>query len=705
MKEEVEVYISPTKKQVPLPIDVDTSGFEDIMQNGIIKTKLNEDVIINRIAKELYKNPSSGIRELYNNSVRACQMAEEEYGQTDSLIFITFDANRHSITIADNGVGISKERFKKVLRELGVSDNHDGTKIGQFGMGFASYTTLSSVVTLDTHARNGDRYKILAKDGMSFQPIGDSIQEAYGTTLEMVCYNTVDFNTLVKQIKNMCMFSGIRSIVVTQGFEFGNFSLEFDPLTISDFVKEHYSQERIIHIDNDDFELVAVIGKHDYNKIESNVFLLNSPIMAEINFDGFSGFFLNIKNERKFPPMPDRDRMREGSEKALDILISKEMINYFSTLNIHNYKEFLNSERKLQFVWLCQMKQEWLPKSVDHNLMHLLGTTTVYPPGKKKRETDNFFKYLESHPKLVLIKQSNKSIISKIQELGYDVITVTKGMYEDWQLNIANILEFGVPEAKEFLKSRKETIPKMEKSKREWDLICYTAGNNDNVHQRRITEKEINMNVIRLDTISVNECKDILKSCRTDHIFVRNDSCLNGKECRKYSEWSENEVPHLTFMTSCGMMTVKDIVKHIGLTKEKNRCHVFDFNTSGYEKPIAGMDGFYVLDINATLPLKAYDSNLCFDFENFHSVMELDTEHKMVSKILKNMFNNCRVRHIVLRTESQLYYEKYSFRLRTRDKKFKLTNHIPILKKEVVFSHISIKMDKDDTIIEGVISF
>ena len=700
MEEEVDIYTPPIKEQIPLSVDADNSGFEDIMEGGIIKTKLNEDVIIHRIAKDLYKNPFSGVRELFNNSVRACKLAEKKYGQEDSLITITVDYHKHSISIADNGIGISKEVFKKVLRELGVSNNHDGTEIGQFGMGFASYTTLSSVITLDTHARNGDRYKLLAKDGMSFQPIGDSTQEKYGTTLEMVCYPKIDLRGLLIKIADMMMFSGVPSILKRVGFENENLEQKFERLTFVEYAYEQHKEERIIHINNDDFELIAVTGKWDYNNNENSIFLLNSPIMADIDNPGFSDFFLNIKNERKFPPMPDRDRMREESEKMLDKLISDALEEYFSTLNIHNYDELLKSDRKLQFIWLCQMKQAWLPKDVDGALMASLRDVRVYTLGEKTRNAIPFFNHLESHLKMVWLQNSNRAVVLKIKELGYDIITVTKGTYEDWETNINHIKAFGIPEAKEFLKSRKETIPKLKKIKKKWNLSCYSEMEEHDIHQRKITEKEINMNVICLDSIPVADFKKILSPCRTNHIFVRNDSCLKGKEYRKYSEWSENEVPHLTFSTSRGMMTVEDIAEWMKDSGKK--CVVVNFSALAYASTISKMDGLYIMDVNATLPLKVYYPEIRFDFISLTSLMRQDTEHRMASKLLANMLDTCHIISID-KTTSKYYDDLYSFRLSTRDKHIKFMDCIPNLKLNVKFSHISIN-NKDSrlSIIDGV---
>ena len=705
MKEEVEIYTPPIKEQVPLPIEVDNTGFEDIMEGGVIRTKLNEDVIINRIAKELYKNPVSGIRELYNNSVRACQLAEEEYGQTDSLITVTLDLDTRKITIEDNGIGISKERFKKVLRELGTSDNHDSTKVGQFGMGFASYTTLSSALILDTHARNEDQYRMIAKDGMSFQVIGNSTQDNYGTKLEMICHSEIDLTLFIRKLEDMMLFSGVHSIIKKRGFPYENLSHEFHPLTLMEHVLQFHNRDTIIHIDHDDFELVGVIGDLRGSGNIKEVFLLNSPIHASVHNEGFSELFLNIKDERKYPPMPDRDRMREESEKDLNALIYRELEDYFSTLSINNYEEYLMSDRQLEYLWVCQQRPTFIPESMDADRIMELARIHVYPPGDKKGLSSNFFTYLEGHREVVMLKSSHKGIIRKIRDQKMDMFMLRKGLDGEWKREEEIIQEYGILEAKDYLKNNKIKFPTLEREAKEWKLVCYSEGNRYGVNSRNIGEREINRNVIRLDGISVNDFKEMLRECKTNHIFVRDDACLNGKDCRLYSEWKENEVPHLKFLTSYGMKTVKEIAKIVHESKNDSICQICAFNTIGYEKEVSKTNGFRILDMYATLPIKVYDRTIVFDYVplvNF--VNHVDSTHNIVGKILLDMFEECDLSSVRLFSEEG-YTNVYSFRLWTPDKKIKFISFVASLKREVEFEHITIERGEHGVNIEGRIIF
>lgn len=73
-----EKYYKPDTL-VEVPANVGNAGyaaeFPDGTGDGFIRTDIEKDVIIQRISRDLYSNPMSGIRELYANEARACRQA------------------------------------------------------------------------------------------------------------------------------------------------------------------------------------------------------------------------------------------------------------------------------------------------------------------------------------------------------------------------------------------------------------------------------------------------------------------------------------------------------------------------------------------------------------------------------------------------------------------------------------------------------
>ena len=178
MSDEIQLRESKIVEQTPLGTkSVQDEAFDDVLnKDGEIEVELNKKVITERISKDLYKNAQSGLRELLMNSFRACRIAMTEHGEKNPHIIVQYDSPQRTLTIHDiNAQGISKERFKKVLLVLGNSDNLNTGETGQFGMGFASYTTLSSTVLLQTKYRTedgeGSDYAMLGRDGVSFKQV------------------------------------------------------------------------------------------------------------------------------------------------------------------------------------------------------------------------------------------------------------------------------------------------------------------------------------------------------------------------------------------------------------------------------------------------------------------------------------------------------------------------------------------------------
>ena len=162
MSDEIQLRESKIVEQTPLGTkSVQDEAFDDVLnKDGEIEVELNKKVITERISKDLYKNAQSGLRELLMNSFRACRIAMTEHGEKNPHIIVQYDSPQRTLTIHDiNAQGISKERFKKVLLVLGNSPQLGET--GQFGMGFASYTTLSSTVVLQTKYRTEDGVQIM----------------------------------------------------------------------------------------------------------------------------------------------------------------------------------------------------------------------------------------------------------------------------------------------------------------------------------------------------------------------------------------------------------------------------------------------------------------------------------------------------------------------------------------------------------------
>jgi len=132
----------------------------------------------------LYSNKEIFLRELISNASDACDKLRFESvandalseGESELAIKVEFDADAHTITISDNGIGmdrddvinnigtIAKSGTKQFLDALTGDQKEDARLIGQFGVGFYSAFVVADKVTLTTRkagddAANGVRWE------------------------------------------------------------------------------------------------------------------------------------------------------------------------------------------------------------------------------------------------------------------------------------------------------------------------------------------------------------------------------------------------------------------------------------------------------------------------------------------------------------------------------------------------------------------
>jgi molecular chaperone HtpG len=129
----------------------------------------------------LYSNKEIAVRELISNASDAADKLRFEALEKNDLyekdselkIWVDFDKDKKTITISDNGIGmsrddivknigtISKSGTKEFLKKLSGDQAKDANLIGQFGVGFYSAFIISDEVTLESRkagAKTGSRW-------------------------------------------------------------------------------------------------------------------------------------------------------------------------------------------------------------------------------------------------------------------------------------------------------------------------------------------------------------------------------------------------------------------------------------------------------------------------------------------------------------------------------------------------------------------
>ena len=118
----------------------------------------------------LYSNKEIFLRELISNASDACDKLRFEAlaspdlmeGDADLKIHIDFDRDKRTVTISDNGIGMSRDEVinnigtiaksgtKEFFSKLTGDQAKDATLIGQFGVGFYSSFIVADRVTLES---------------------------------------------------------------------------------------------------------------------------------------------------------------------------------------------------------------------------------------------------------------------------------------------------------------------------------------------------------------------------------------------------------------------------------------------------------------------------------------------------------------------------------------------------------------------------
>ena len=141
------------------------------MEKGTINVQ--SENIFPIIKKFLYSDTEIFLRELVSNAVDASQKlmtlaaaGEVKYEVKDLKVSVILDAKKKTITIRDNGIGMTAEEVNKYINEVAFSgaeeflekykDKDPNSIIGHFGLGFYSSFMVSKKVQIQTLSHKKD---------------------------------------------------------------------------------------------------------------------------------------------------------------------------------------------------------------------------------------------------------------------------------------------------------------------------------------------------------------------------------------------------------------------------------------------------------------------------------------------------------------------------------------------------------------------
>jgi molecular chaperone HtpG len=156
----------------------------DLMINSIYT---NKEIFL----RELISNASDAIDKLYFKSLTDKNI---KINKDDLQIFIELDEKNRTLSISDNGIGMTEEELENNLGTIAKSgslsfkeenpDQTDISIIGQFGVGFYSCFMVSDKVEVHTKTIDGDGY-LWTSTGLDGYTIEKKNKEDVGTTIKI----------------------------------------------------------------------------------------------------------------------------------------------------------------------------------------------------------------------------------------------------------------------------------------------------------------------------------------------------------------------------------------------------------------------------------------------------------------------------------------------------------------------------------------
>ena len=162
----------------------------DLMINSIYT---NKEIFL----RELISNASDALDKLYFKSLnQTLGLAREDF-----FIKITRDDKNRTLTISDNGCGMTLEDLDNnlgVIAHSGTLDAKQDIKeediemIGQFGVGFYSAFMVASKVEVLTKAYGEDKAYLWSSDGAEGYTVVESEKESFGTDIKLYIKEDID---------------------------------------------------------------------------------------------------------------------------------------------------------------------------------------------------------------------------------------------------------------------------------------------------------------------------------------------------------------------------------------------------------------------------------------------------------------------------------------------------------------------------------
>lgn len=162
------------------------------MISQLHNTEVDARGLLQVLGENLYSTPEVALRELVQNAHDSCVRRRIEAGDGDGRIDVTADLEKRTLSIRDNGAGLTPEEIRGYLATIGAGytrvlreSTAEESLIGAFGLGFLSAYVISERVDVVTtsYQSPGETWCFRSRDGLRYSlseaengPVGTEVK-------------------------------------------------------------------------------------------------------------------------------------------------------------------------------------------------------------------------------------------------------------------------------------------------------------------------------------------------------------------------------------------------------------------------------------------------------------------------------------------------------------------------------------------------
>lgn len=248
---------------------VSTDGVSLGEGGEFVEFEMEMQTVFKRLADDIYESDDAGIREPLTNAITAILRAQRDHDVGDRGV-IEFSLRETedgglSLTISDNGIGITEAELREVLSVIGRSTTRDdGELVGQFGMGFLAVFKLVGTdggFVMHTHSRKKDAEPVSGvwRSGGFTIDTDDEIpgkmdDDEYGTRFEFILRDDITKDDVRGWVQKHSKWA--RVPVIYNEYDSNGVTVVNEDYGVNDFTSEYDEERPVLTFETDYFRAV-----------------------------------------------------------------------------------------------------------------------------------------------------------------------------------------------------------------------------------------------------------------------------------------------------------------------------------------------------------------------------------------------------------------------------------------------------------------